>query len=221
MHARLITAFFTAVLLILQVQPLMAAHKLQEETCYDCHAVGGAKDMIIQGTNLIKKDARMVEIINGGWSSGHLPCTFCHDDSTIRTNKIGVKNHFTDYSLSKHPVDPYLSNTPVGDGISTTLDCVDCHTNVTYVTGGANPLNPNIHGLDTSSVGWTSNSQLVAAGTSWSLLTTATATLCAGHVTIPPIRHPFSLPIFTSTAPHPPESSRWRGPHLQPQFRGV
>ncbi|MDF1527319.1 MAG: CxxxxCH/CxxCH domain-containing protein, partial [bacterium] len=160
---RILMLFCAAAFLLGGTVPAFAAHKLAEENCYDCHAVGGAKDMVITGTQLIKKDARMVEIINGGWQvNNHLPCVYCHDDSTIRTNKVAVKNHFSDYSLSKHPVDLFVSN-DVDDGGA--LDCVDCHTNVTYVDGGLNRLNPDIHAIDTSAVGWTTNSQLIAAST--------------------------------------------------------
>ena len=34
--------------------------------------MGGAGDTVISGTRLIKKDARMVQILNGGWAGGQL-----------------------------------------------------------------------------------------------------------------------------------------------------
>ncbi|MDF1537012.1 MAG: CxxxxCH/CxxCH domain-containing protein, partial [bacterium] len=151
--------------LFLTAGPAIADHKLVEEICYDCHAVGGAKDMIVQGTRLVKKDARMVEVQNGGWLSGSsLPCIYCHDDSAVRTNKVGVKNHFSDYSLSKHPVFNIYTSNDI-DTEPTQLDCVDCHTNVTYVGGGTNPFNPNIHGVNTATVGWTGSSALPLSST--------------------------------------------------------
>ena len=164
MSCRRLFIFIAIAFLALQGQPLFAAHKLAEEKCYDCHAVGGAKDMVVPNTNLIKKDAKVLEIINGGWTTGQpLPCAFCHDDATVRTNKVGIKNHFSDYSLSKHPVDPLTSNNSGTGGA--VLDCIECHTNVAYVGGGTNPLNPNIHSIDTIAVGWTGAGVLDATGT--------------------------------------------------------
>ena len=147
---------------VLLPAPAYSDHKLKEENCYDCHAVGGAKDIVVQNTRLLKKDAKILELINAGWTPGpEVPCVFCHDDDTIRTNRMGVKNHFSTYSISSHmdPVDAMVSN---NQGSTFVLDCIECHTDVVYIgqvagagTSSGNPLNPNIHGLDTSAVTWT------------------------------------------------------------------
>src|SRR5512138_2131967 len=90
-------------------KPALAGHKMRSSssTCYDCHAVGGAADIVIAQTRLLKKDARSLEFLNQGWQTGlPVPCLFCHDstDKSIRTNMVGVKNAFSTYSLSKHSV---------------------------------------------------------------------------------------------------------------------
>jgi hypothetical protein len=107
---RTIAVILVAAFIAVSSGPVLAAHKLAQEDCYECHAVGGATDMVVPDTRLIKKDTRVIEIFNGGWSTGQpLPCIYCHDDSTIRTNLIGVLNHFSDFSLSKHPVNALVS----------------------------------------------------------------------------------------------------------------
>jgi predicted CxxxxCH...CXXCH cytochrome family protein len=144
-------------------QPAFAAHKLAESNCYDCHAVGGAKDMVVASTRLIKKDARIAELQTGNWSGGDtLPCIYCHDSDTTRTNMVGVKNNFSPAAISKHPVD-YLNSSQDSAESSSFSKCRDCHdTNIEYVGLGSNPgpsLNPNIHGVDAGLSGWTSGSQ--------------------------------------------------------------
>jgi predicted CxxxxCH...CXXCH cytochrome family protein len=136
-----------------------AAHKLQETNCYDCHAVGGAKDLVVSGTRLIKKDSRISELQGGGWTGGStLPCVYCHDADASRTNRLGIKPHFTASSISTHPVDYLLSSQDSAEAASF-AKCRDCHDqNIAYVSGGSS-LNPNIHGVDADLAGWTTGSQ--------------------------------------------------------------
>ncbi|MDT8396295.1 MAG: CxxxxCH/CxxCH domain-containing protein, partial [bacterium] len=149
---------FAAVILLVFGVPLEAAHKLQESQCSDCHSVGGGRDSVVLYTRLLKKDLRVVEILSNPdntWSPGQpIPCVYCHDADTVRTNMVGIKSHFSDLSFSKHPVNYLTSSTGSAEA---DLKCVDCHATSTtaYVTGGASPLDPNIHGVDTNSVSWT------------------------------------------------------------------
>ena len=136
--------------------PALAGHKLDAPgtSCYDCHSVGGASETTVPNTRLIKRDAKIIEIINNGWQTGNpLPCTYCHDDTpkSVRENMAGVKDHFSGASLSKHPANPYSPGD--GDADPDTLDCINCHDNVTYV-GGGNSINPDIHDRDMQGVGY-------------------------------------------------------------------
>ncbi len=135
-----------------------AEHALRNDRPYCdeiCHKTAGRAGTVVVGTRLIGKDLRMVEILQAGapnnWTSGSLPCAYCHQDPTgIRNNMTGIKAEFANATLSKHP-SPALKS--VGD-VAGQLDCVDCHTNVGYV-GGGDALNPNIHGVNAGIYGWT------------------------------------------------------------------
>ena len=143
---------------------VVAGHKLQESQCYDCHVVGSSLADVVNQSHLIRGSADMTEIINHPgttWNFGNpLPCIYCHDNTprTVRENMVGVKEHFTSASISKHPVDPYSSNS-TGDGDGTTLDCIDCHdvSVVSYVdpTSPWSSLSPAIHDTNTAAEGWT------------------------------------------------------------------
>ena len=153
-------------------------HKLADSQCYDCHVVGSSLADVVDQSRLIRNDGAMVDIINNRvtWSFGNpLPCIFCHDDAgSPLENMIGVKEHFTSASISKHPVDPYNSNS-TGDGDGGTLDCIDCHdvvNAVPYVAAGntpGTPLSPNIHNQNVAAVAWTPEAGLLDTDTfkSW------------------------------------------------------
>ena len=58
--------------LLLGTGQVQAGHQLAASglSCTTCHAVGGANDLVVANTRLIKKDSRLLEILNGGWSTG-------------------------------------------------------------------------------------------------------------------------------------------------------
>ncbi|MDF1527283.1 MAG: hypothetical protein P1S59_13660, partial [bacterium] len=178
---RILSLFLVVISLsLVTFSPAVASHKLNAPgtSCYDCHAVGGAGNTVVAGTHLIKKDARIIEIQNGGWTGGDLPCVYCHDNTpkSVRENMAGVKNHYTDFSISKHPVNPYTSSSmPDGDGDAGTLDCINCHNNIPYVGGGANALNPDIHGQDMTDVGYAASTGNLSADNTFLNMSTASS----------------------------------------------
>jgi hypothetical protein len=154
----LFPVIFSFVLLFAFAGSLHAGHKPKETSCGACHSVSGVKDRVVIGTDRIKKDERIIEIQSNPdnlnkWKPGQdLPCAYCHQDNThVRTNMIGVKDHFSGGSLYGHPVNELQSNSDdpaTRDG----LDCVDCHVSVGYVGTG---LDPTIHGVDAAVYGMT------------------------------------------------------------------
>ncbi len=144
--------------------PAHATHYPPGWKCYECHAVSASK--IVPGTHLIKQSQKTVDL---GITSTDptIRCLFCHEaflsaenpDGLPRDRMKGVDQHFGSGALSKHPVDVTRS-TFVQDPAA--FDCLDCHT-VTGLDTGADPANPNIHGVDASQALLPVNQTLIGA----------------------------------------------------------
>ena len=110
--------------------------------CAECHffsPTGGVE----ANTENIRVGIRTMtdmKVANAGTPPAHFGCTFCHNNSS-NTKMKGVKDHFTLFN-SRHPIgetfngwtgartdtkNEFRSNINANTGVSTELECMDCH----------------------------------------------------------------------------------------------